>query len=147
MNDQEYLNVMAELNFIASVGENQYINLTTKQIENRNVFNWALRKWYYNWNHKIEDGTETAKYCRNVVLSAFKLLDRYTCSKDKHAEMHEYAKTIQNYILEAKRGMDNLKETHKGNFMANAIFISISVAIVQRTSGLSCCGERITRED
>ncbi len=143
MNDQEYLNVMSELRFISSVGEGQFINLTTGQIENKNLLTRTIRKFYY----KTESGPATAKYCNGVILRAFKLLDRYTCDKDKHSDTHEYAKTIQRYIEEAKIGMDHLKETHKDNNMAFAIFDTIAVAIVKRTNGSSCCGEKFVRED
>ena len=148
MNDQEFLNVMADLKFIGSVEENQYINLTNQTIENKNFVTTLIRKYYYNYlHHKTENGTATAKYCSAVIIRSFKLLDRYTNQKERHNETHEYAKIIQRYIEQAKIGMDHLKETHRGNNMAFAIFDSISVAIIQRTNGSTCCGEKIPKED
>lgn len=121
MNDQEYLTIMSELKFIGSVGENQYINLSTFTIENRNVYNIIMRKLWY----KNESGLSTAKYCRDVITRALNLLKRY--EKDSI-----YTKTIQSYITDALVGMNNLKTVHEGNHMAYAMFDSISVAISQK---------------
>ena len=129
MNDQEYLTIMAELKFIGSVGENQYINLTNGSIENKNIYNNMIRKIWY----KTENGQATARYCRDVIVKAFKLLDRYVAQEN----MIEYAKTIQKYIMTAKIGMDHLKETHHTNNMSFAIFDSITVAIVQKLGAAS----------
>lgn len=124
MNDQEYLIVMAKLKFIGSVGENQFINLVNCSIENKNFYTMVVRKIWY----KMENGQSTAKYCRDVIVESFKLLDKYVGLP----HMTEYAKTIQKYIWEAKIGIDHLKETHASNTMAYAMFDSITVGILQK---------------
>lgn len=124
MDDQEYLIVMAKLKFIGSVGENQFINLSTESIQDKNVFSMAVRKIWY----KTENGQTCARYCRGVIVDAFKLLDRYA----NLPHLVEYSKTILKYIWEAKQGIDNLKATHSTNTMAYAMFDSITVGILQK---------------
>lgn len=124
MNDDEYLLVMADLKFISSVGENQFINLTNQSIENKNFFTQSIRRYYY----RNETGQSTAKYCRAVIVRALKLYDKYV----KEQNMSEFTQTIRKYIICAKIGIDHLKQTHSTNNMAYAIFDSIIVTIQQR---------------
>lgn len=124
MNDIQYLTTMSELKFISSVGENQFLNLTSGIIENKNYLTCISRQIWY----KHETGPATAKYCRDVIIRAFTLLEKYSGMKD----MDEYVKTIKKYINDAKIGMDHLKQTHGSNNMAFAMFDSISVAIQQK---------------
>jgi len=124
MNDHEYLCVMAKLKFIGSVGDNQYINLVNNTIENKNFYTMVVRKIWY----KLENGQSSAKYCRDVIIESFKLLDKYVGLP----HMTEYAKTIQKYIWEAKIGIDHLKETHSANTMAYSMFDAITVGILQK---------------
>lgn len=147
MNDQQYLTVMSKLKFISSVGENQFLNVTGGYTENKNVFTRGIRKLYNLYYKQTETGIATAIFCRDVILDAFKLLDKYTICKERHSENHQWAKTIQRYIEEANIGITHLKETHKSNNYAYALFDSLNVAIAQRINGNSCCGERGERED
>lgn len=124
MNDVQYLTTMSELKFISSVGENQFVNLTSGIIENKNYLTCFSRQIWY----KQETGLASAKYCRDVIIKAFTLLEKYNGMEN----MDEYVKTIKQYINDAKIGMDNLKKTHGLNNMAFAMFDSISVAIQQK---------------
>lgn len=138
MNDQEYLNIMAELKFIGSIHDNQFINLTSKSIENKNLLTSALRELRKYW-YNTESGQASAQYCRDVIVRALKLYDKYT----KEPGLTEFAKTIRKYIISAKIGMEHLKQTHFHNNMAYALFDTIIVTIEQRLNIVNDQAERL----
>lgn len=124
MDDQEYLSIMAELRFIGSVGENQFLNCTTGKIVSKNIFSCVSRQIWY----KQENGQTCSRYCKNVIIRALRLYDKY-----KEIEgMSEYIKSIKKYIEDAKIGMEHLKNTHANNTLAFATFDSIIDCIKQR---------------
>jgi len=123
MNDTDYLTIMSELKFIGSVGEGQFLNSTTGKIENKNVITCLIRSFSY----PTETGQTSAKFCMHVISKALRLLDKY--SKLEGAD--EYVKMIKNYILNAKKSIGHLKETHADNHLAYATFDSIIVTISQ----------------
>lgn len=140
MNDQEYLNIMSELKFIGSIGDNQFINLTSMTIENKNLLTSALRELRKYWyNTESGSGQASARYCRDVIVKALKLYDRYT----KEANMTEFARTIRKYIITAKIGMEHLKQTHFHNNMAYALFDTIIVTIEQRLNIVNDQAEKL----
>lgn len=123
MNDRDYLTTMAELKFISQVGDDEFLNTKTGMIESKNIFNNIIRAVRF----PTENGKCTAEYCRNVVLKGLDLYDKYV-----HAEECEYVKTIKNYIMDARDGIERLKKTHSTNTMAYTLFEAIQVCIDQR---------------
>lgn len=123
MNDNSYLTTMAELKFISQVGDDEFLNTRTGTIESKNFITNAIRAIRF----PAENGKCTAQYCRNVVLKGLDLYDKYV-----EAEESEYVKTIRNYIMDARGGIERLKKTHSTNTMAYTLFEAIQVCIDQR---------------
>lgn len=124
MNDKEYLEIMAQLKFIGSVKEGQFLNRTTGKIEQKNYYTRLVRGLVY----RQENGQTCAFYCQDVVARALKLLDKYKGIQGED----EFVTLIKQYISEAKVGIAHLRDTHEENNLAFAAFDSIIVRINQR---------------
>lgn len=124
MDDQEYLSIMAELRFIGSVSEGDFLNITAGKVEPKNIVTCLTRQFWY----RNEGGQTTAKYCKSVIVKALKLFDKY----NQIDGCDQYVKSICKYINDAKTGMIHLKNTHSSNTLAFALFDSIIDCINSR---------------
>jgi hypothetical protein len=93
-------------------------------VENKNIYTTAVRGVFY----RQETGKSSAAYCCNVIARSLKLLDKYKNIQGAD----EFVNIIRQYILEAKEGITHLKNTHKDNNLAYALFDIAIVTINQR---------------
>ena len=124
MDDRLYLSILSELKFIASVGENEFLNTVSGHVEPKNIITSTYRAIQY----PNETGKSSAEYCRNVIIKALQLLKSY---EDKR-ESVQYITQIRQYIKKAQDGIKNLKATHSQNNMAYALFDTIDINITER---------------
>ena len=121
MNDRDYLVVLSELKFIASVKPDEFLNTQTGYTEQKTILSTFIRFFKY----PDENGKKTAEYCRAVIIKALNLLEMY----DKKDESDVYKKQIVQYIMDAREGIRNLKKTHSNNNLAYALFDTIELKI------------------
>lgn len=121
MNDRDYLSVLAELKFIASVKPDEFLNIQTGYTEQKNLLSSVIRFFRF----PDENGRKTAEYCRTVITKALFLLETY----EKKDDSEVYRKHIVQYIADAREGIKNLKKTHISNNLAYALFDTIELRI------------------